>query len=78
LLLGTRLIVLEPHGDQPLKSNVILDMPLPQSDEKISVRKRSREFQELSEFVKRRAYGAYSHPHEDQPVQETHGRGASL
>jgi NitT/TauT family transport system ATP-binding protein len=78
LLLGTRLIVLEPHGDQPLKSNVILDMPLPQSDDTISARKHSREFYELSEFVTRRAYSSYSRHHEDQPVHENQGRGALL
>jgi len=78
LLLGTRLIVLEPHGDEPLKSNVLIDMPLPQSSDTISVRKKSREFQELSEFVKRRAYGSHSRYHGDQPGQETRSLGDSL
>jgi NitT/TauT family transport system ATP-binding protein len=78
LLLGTRLIVLEPHGDQPLKSNVILDMPLPQSSDTISVRKQSREFQDLNDFVARRAYGSNSRCHEDQPMHESQGRGTSL
>ena len=62
LLLGTRLLVLGQHnesakGEGSAKSNVVLDMPLPQSDEPVAVRKQSREFHELSEFVTRRAYG---------------------
>jgi len=39
------------------------------------VRKQSREFQELREFVKRRAYGASSRHDEDQPVPEMDVRG---
>ena len=58
LLLGTRLVVLGPHSPESSKSNVLLDMPLPQSDEPVSKRKQSREFHDLSEFVMRRAYGA--------------------
>ena len=62
LLLGTRLVVLGPYSAEneksTNKSNVLLDMPLPQSDEPVAVRKQSREFHELSEFVVRRAYGA--------------------
>jgi len=58
LLLGTRLVVLGPYSSESGKSNVLLDMPLPQSDEPVAVRKQSREFHDLSEFVMRRAYGA--------------------
>ncbi|HEY9126589.1 MAG TPA: ABC transporter ATP-binding protein [Acidobacteriaceae bacterium] len=61
LLLGTRLVVLGPYSaenEKSGKSNVLLDMPLPESDEPVARRKQSREFHELSEFVMRRAYGA--------------------
>jgi len=58
LLLGTRLVVLGPHSPESGKSNVLLDMPLPQSEEPVAKRKQSREFHELSEFVMRRAYGS--------------------
>ena len=70
LLLASRLIVLGPHREHSTESNVLLDMPLPQFSDRISVRKQSREFQELREFVKRRAYGVSSRHDEDQPVQE--------
>jgi NitT/TauT family transport system ATP-binding protein len=76
LLLGTRLIVLCAHREHPGQSNVILDMPLPQSGDTIAVRKQSREFLELKEFVKRQAYGNGSQD-EFQPVQEIHGGGDS-
>ena len=77
LLLGTRLIILGPHCEGRQESNVLLDMPLPQSSDTISERKLSREFQELREFVKQRAYGSSSRD-EYQPVRELHGRGDSL
>ena len=60
LLLGTRLIVLAPHREECRESNVLLDMPLPQSSDTIAVRKQSREFLELREFVKLQAYGSHS------------------
>jgi NitT/TauT family transport system ATP-binding protein len=72
LLLGTRLLVLTPHRDDSQESNVLLDMQLPAFTESIFERKRSREFHELSEYVKRCAYGASD---EYQPVQEIRGRG---
>ncbi len=75
LLLASRLIVLGPHREHSAESNVLLDMPLPQFSDRIAVRKQSREFQELREFVKRRAYGASSRHDEDQPVPEIDVRG---
>ncbi len=51
-------MVLGPYSPESGKTNVLLDMPLPQSDEPVALRKQSREFHELSEFVVRRAYGA--------------------
>ena len=81
LLLGTRLIILGPHREtgprHDHESNVLLDMPLPQCSDTISVRKLSREFQDLREFVKRQAYGSYSQNDEFLPVQQIHGRGDS-
>ena len=70
LLLGTRLIVLAPHKENSLKSNVILDMPLPQSGDTIAARKQSREFQELREFVKLQAYSSSGRLDESQSEQE--------
>jgi len=77
LLLGTRLIVLGPHCEGSQKSNVLLDMALPQSSDTISVRKLSPEFLELREFVKLQAYGG-SRRDEPQTVVETHSRRESL
>jgi len=81
LLLGTRLIILGPHREtgprHDHESNVLLDMPLPQCSDTISVRKLSREFQDLREFVKRQAYGSYSQNDEFLPVQQIQGRGDS-
>jgi NitT/TauT family transport system ATP-binding protein len=78
LLLGTRLIVLGPHHEDSQESNVLLDMPLPQSSDTIAVRKQSSEFLELREFVKRHAYGSGSRRDELQAVSELHGRGDAL
>jgi NitT/TauT family transport system ATP-binding protein len=78
LVLGTRLIILGPHREGSQESNVLLDMPLPQSSDTIAVRKQSREFQELREFVKLQAYGSHPRQDEFQPVPETLGRGDSL
>jgi NitT/TauT family transport system ATP-binding protein len=78
LLLGSRLIVLGPHREGALKSNVTLDISLPQSEDTISVRKQSREFQELREFVESRAYGSASGANDPQPEEATYGRGDSL
>ncbi len=78
LLLGSRLIVLGNYREASQKSNVILDMQLPQSSEPIAVRKLSREFQELSEFVKRRAYGSTPQSEPFQPVQEISSRGDAI
>ena len=52
-------------------------MPLPQCSDTISVRKQSREFQELREFVKRQANGSQSRSDEFQPVQQICARGDS-
>ena len=75
LLLGTRLIVLGAHREDCQESNVLLDMPLPQSDDPIEVRKQSHEFLELRDFVKRHAYGSSSRQNEYQPVQELERQG---
>ena len=77
LLLGSRLIVLKPHNDHSHETNVLLDMPLPQSSATIAERERSLEFCELREYVKRKAYGSSSHSDEFQPVQDTGERGDS-
>lgn len=54
LLLGTRLILLTRHTDQETShSNVALDMKLPCSGELLSIRKQSKEFRELVEYVER-------------------------
>jgi NitT/TauT family transport system ATP-binding protein len=78
LLLGTRLIVLGPHCEGSKESNVLLDMPLPQSSDTIAIRKQSREFLELREFVKLQAYGSHFRHDEFQPLPEAHLRGDSL
>jgi NitT/TauT family transport system ATP-binding protein len=78
LLLGTRLIILGPHREGSQESNVLLDMPLPQSSDTIAVRKQSREFLELKEFVKLQAYGSHSRQDEFQPVAGINGRGELL
>jgi NitT/TauT family transport system ATP-binding protein len=78
LLLGTRLIILGPHRESSRESNVLLDMPLPQSGDTIAVRKQSREFTELREFVKLQAYGSHSRQDDLQPVPDAHGRGDAL
>jgi len=77
LLLGSRLIVLGPHREESTESNVILDMQLPECGDTISARKQSREFQELREFVKRRAYGLSSSRDDDRSVSAVAGRGDS-
>lgn len=59
LLLGTRLIVLNRYaGHESETSNVQLDMKLPISEEPLAIRKQSREFQELKEYVKQLSYGS--------------------
>ena len=78
LLLGTRLIILGPHREGSQESNVLLDMPLPQSSDTIAVRKQSREFLELREFVKLQAYGSQSRQDEFQPAPGIKIRGESL
>ena len=78
LLLGSRLIVLGPHHEGSQQSNLLLDMPLPQSAETIAQTKQSREFLELREFVKDQAYGASSNRDEYPLAQEAAGRGDSL
>jgi NitT/TauT family transport system ATP-binding protein len=78
LLLGTRLIVLGPHREDSQESNVLIDMPLPQSGDTIAERKQSREFLELREFVKHRAYGSSIRQDELQAVSEVQERGEAL
>jgi NitT/TauT family transport system ATP-binding protein len=78
LLLGTRLIILGPHREDSRESNVLLDMPLPQCGNSIAVRKQSREFIELREFVKRQAYGSSIQGDEYQVAHEPRPRGESL
>lgn len=80
LLMGTRLIVLAAHCDRSAGSgretNLVLDMQLPQSGDTISVRKQSREFLELKEFVKAQAYGSVRRgPEMEDMRQLAHGRG---
>jgi NitT/TauT family transport system ATP-binding protein len=78
LLLGTRLVILGLHREGSQESNVLLDMPLPQSSDTIAVRKQSREFLELREFVKLQAYGSQSRQDEFQTMPGINGRGESL
>jgi NitT/TauT family transport system ATP-binding protein len=73
LLLGTRLIVLGPHRDGSELSNVLLDMQLPHCGDTISARKQSREFHELREFVRRRAFGASYSAGQDRAAPELLG-----
>jgi NitT/TauT family transport system ATP-binding protein len=59
LLLGTRLIVLNRCAEHDNEtSNVLLDMKLPTSEEPLAVRKQSREFHELKEYVKQFSYSS--------------------
>lgn len=78
LLLGSRLLVLKPHRDESEESNVLLDMPLPQSSESIAAREQSREFIELREYVKRQAYGSSLKSKMDLVEQENDESGDSL
>ena len=57
LLLGSRLILLGQHRDDSKESNVLLDMPLPPFADTIQHRKQSRDFQQLRDYVKNKAYG---------------------
>jgi NitT/TauT family transport system ATP-binding protein len=78
LLLGSRLLVLKPHRDGGNESNVLLDMPLPQSSGTIAERELSREFIELREYVKHMAYGSSPRQTEDAIEQDTDESGDSL
>ena len=78
LLLGTRLIILGPHREGSQESNVLLDIALPQSSDTIAIRKQSREFLELREFVKLQAYGSHPRQNEIQPGPEVFRQGESL
>jgi NitT/TauT family transport system ATP-binding protein len=78
LLLGSRLLVLKPHREGSQESNVLLDMPLPQSGGTIAEREQSREFIELREFVKHKAYGSSFRQTEEPIEQETDESGDSL
>jgi len=78
LLLGSRLLVLKPHRDGSTESNVLLDMPLPQSSGTIHEREQSLEFIELREYVKSQAYGSSRRLNLSQPEQETDEQGDAL
>ena len=78
LLLGSRLLVLKPHCEGSGESNVLLDMPLPQSGGTIAEREQSREFLELREYVKHMAYGSSPRQTEEAMEQETDESGDSL
>jgi NitT/TauT family transport system ATP-binding protein len=78
ILLGSRLLVLKPHRDESLTSNVLLDMQLPQSSDTVSVREQSSEFIALREFVKHKAYGSSSRQNEYQPELEASHRDSQL
>lgn len=78
LLLGTRLIILGQHREGSKESNILVDMPLPQSSDTISVRKQSREFLELREYVKLRAYGASARQDELRSEAAISAQGDSL
>jgi NitT/TauT family transport system ATP-binding protein len=57
LLLGTRLILLRPHGeDRPGESNVVLDMQIPPSSLPLGRRRQTPEFRQLRERVQQLAY----------------------
>jgi NitT/TauT family transport system ATP-binding protein len=69
LLLGTRLILLaRHHEDRAGKTNLVLDMEIPPSQLPMSMRIRSREFQELLDHVKDLAYKSSSLHKEDAIV----------
>ncbi len=70
ILLGTRLIVLKPHQEGDQESNVLLDMQLPQSSEPLSVRKKTRDFEQLREHVKHCAFRESDFEVERRAVQE--------
>jgi NitT/TauT family transport system ATP-binding protein len=61
LLLGTRLILLGRHREDPAgETNLVLDMEIPASSLPLAMRMKSREFQELLEHVKELAYKSSS------------------
>ena len=76
LLLGSRLILLGQHQDDTQESNVLLDIPLPPFAETIQQRKRSRDFQQLRDYVKQRAYGT-GRELDEQAILETYDRQAT-
>jgi NitT/TauT family transport system ATP-binding protein len=70
LLLGSRLILLGRHSeDRRGKTNLVLDMEIPQSTLPLSARIKTREFQDLLEYVKQLAYKSSS-LHSDDPVAD--------
>ncbi|MGD0890816.1 MAG: ATP-binding cassette domain-containing protein [Terracidiphilus sp.] len=70
LLLGTRLILLGRHReDRAGETNLVLDMEIPQSQQPMSARIKSREFEDLLEYVKQLAYKSSS-MHTDDPVAD--------
>ncbi len=56
LLLATRVLVLRPHAEGETESNVLVDMQVPHTNEPLSVRRRTREFEQLHEHVKQLAF----------------------
>jgi NitT/TauT family transport system ATP-binding protein len=70
LLLGTRLILLARHReDRAGETNLVLDMEIPQSQQPLSARIKTSEFQDLLEYVKLLAYKSSS-LHSDDPVAD--------
>ena len=73
LLLGSRLILLGQHQEDARESNVLLDMPLPPFGDTIQQRKQSRDFQQLRDYVKKKAYGPV-HEADEQVILESYER----
>jgi NitT/TauT family transport system ATP-binding protein len=73
LLLGSRLILLGQHQDENGDSNVLLDMALPPFAETISQRKQSIEFEQLRDYVKRKAFGPL-HESEERAILQSYER----
>jgi len=73
LLLGSRLILLGQHHEGARQSNVLLDMPLPPFADTIQQRKQSRDFQQLRDYIKKKAYGPV-HESDEQVILESYER----
>jgi NitT/TauT family transport system ATP-binding protein len=78
LLLGTRLILLGRHREERAgETNLLLDMEIPASQLPLSMRMKSREFQELLEHVKQLSYKSSS-LHTDDAIADTNVEEGSL